>query len=358
MAFVDELTVYAKAGDGGNGIVSWRQEKYVAKGGPAGGDGGDGGDVYFKAVRDLTRLGDYKGNPKFKAVRGDDGRRNSKEGGNKPALYIEVPMGSIVTNNETGESFQLLAEGQTQKVLRGGRGGYGNEHFKSSVNTTPMEHTDGTKGEEGTFYIELQLLVDLGMVGLPSAGKSSLVNTLTGSQMKTAEYHFTTLEPGLGMFHRYVLADIPGLIRGAADGKGLGHKFLRHIKRTRAIAHLVSFEFYDQENTNAMYEQYVAIQEELQKYSPELLDKPEIVVLSQSDQVDQAAIDEQVKLFQDKTNKLVVATSIIDDEAMDAFGKELSNFLQETAADADEEVEVTQAPGEDDEWENEQDIEE
>ena len=127
MAFVDELTIYAEAGNGGNGIVSWRQEKYVEKGGPAGGDGGNGGDVYFKAVRDLTRLGDYKGNPKLKAVRGDDGRRNSKEGGNKPALYIEVPMGSIVTNTETQETFQLLAEGQTHKVLRGGRGGYGNE---------------------------------------------------------------------------------------------------------------------------------------------------------------------------------------------------------------------------------------
>ncbi len=356
MAFVDELTVYAKAGDGGNGIVSWRQEKYVAKGGPAGGDGGNGGDVYFIAVRNLTRLGDYKGNPKFKALRGGDGRRNSKEGGNQESLYIEVPMGSVITNTETDESFQLLAEGQSHRVLRGGRGGYGNEHFKSSTNTTPMEQTDGTVGQEGTFYIELQLLVDLGMVGLPSAGKSSLVNTLTGSQMKVGEYHFTTLEPGLGMFHKYVLADIPGLIRGAADGKGLGHKFLRHIKRTRAIAHLVSFEFYNPENIDAMYEQYLAITEELKQYSPELLDKPEIIVLSQSDIVDESAIQEQLDYFRSKTNKLVTETSIIDDEKMNAFGGVLSTFLQETAADADEEVEVTDATEEQDneeqDWED------
>jgi len=339
MAFVDELTVYAKAGDGGNGIVSWRREKYLPKGGPAGGDGGNGGDVYFKAIRDLTRLGDYSGNPKFAALRGRDGQRNSKEGGGQDPIYIEVPIGSIVTRTDTGQSFQMLAEGETKLVLRGGRGGYGNEHFKSSRNTTPEEQTDGTPGEEAEFHIELQLLVDLGMVGLPSAGKSSLVNALTGSKMKTAEYHFTTLEPGLGMFHGYVLADIPGLIEGAAEGKGLGHKFLRHIKRTKAIAHLVSFEFYDSENESAMYDEYVKIRKELEDYSPELTEKNELLVLSKTDVVSTDVVEAQKKLFEEKTGKQVEVVSVIDDDKMEQFGIVLSRFLQENEHKVSEETE-------------------
>lgn len=329
MAFVDELTIYAKAGDGGNGIVSWRQEKYRPKGGPAGGDGGNGGDVYFRAVRDLTRLSDYTGNPKFKALRGGDGRRNSKEGGNQDPLYIEIPMGSIVTNTETGESFQMLAEGETRRVLRGGRGGYGNEHFKSSRNTTPYEQTDGGVGEEATYHVELQMLVDLGMVGLPSAGKSSLVNALTGSGMKVGDYPFTTLEPGLGMFHGYVLADIPGLIEGAAEGRGLGHKFLRHIKRTRAIAHLVSFENLEEDIENGMWQAYLGIRKELVEYSPELGEKPELVILSKTDMVDQETINQQLELFkQNLDHENLVAISVIDDGQMEEFGLALSRFLQ------------------------------
>lgn len=327
MSFVDEITIHAKSGDGGNGIVSWRQEKFKPKGGPAGGNGGAGGDVFFRAVRDLTRLDDYKGNPSFAARRGEDGRRNSREGANMESLYIDVPIGSIVTNVETNESFQLLEEGQTKLVLRGGRGGFGNENFKSSINTTPTEQTDGHPGEEADFYIELQLLVDVGLVGLPSAGKSSLVNTLTGSHMKVGDYPFTTLEPGLGMFHRYVLADIPGLIEGAAEGRGLGHKFLRHIKRTRAIAHLVSFENLT-DDVESMYQSYVAIRKELIGYSPELGDKPELIVLSKTDMVDQDTIDQQIALFTEKTKCQVVATSIIDDEQMKQFAGSLSQFLQ------------------------------
>lgn len=339
MAFVDELTIYAKAGDGGNGIVSWRKEKYRPKGGPAGGDGGNGGDVYFRAVRDLTRLADYTGNPKFIAQRGEDGRRNSREGANQDPTYIEVPIGSIVTNTETGESFQLLAEGETHRVLKGGRGGYGNEHFKSSRNTTPYEQTDGTPGEEGTYHIELQLLVDLGMVGLPSAGKSSLVNTLTGSQMKVGDYPFTTLEPGLGMFHGYVLADIPGLIEGAAEGRGLGHKFLRHIKRTRAIAHLVSFENLEDDIENGMWQAYEGIRKELVEYSPELGDKPELVVLTKTDTVDEETIAAQLELFREKlAHDNLVAISILDDDQMEQFALSLSRFLQALESHSEEDT--------------------
>jgi GTP-binding protein len=295
----------------------------LAKGGPAGGDGGKGGSVYFRAVRDLTKLADYTSNPNFQAERGGDGRKFSKEGQDGEDLYIDVPVGSQITELSSGNIFSLLKEGETIMVLRGGKGGYGNEHFKSSTNTTPMEHTDGTPGEDGEFYIELQMLVDLGFVGLPSAGKSSLMNELTRSHSKVGDYPFTTLEPSLGAFHGYVLADIPGLIEGAAEGRGLGHKFLRHIKRTRTIAHLVSFEY---EN---MIEEYEKIRKELGEYSPELLEKKEVIVLSKSDLVEPEIAEKAKKEFEDKYQKPVQIVSIINDEQMKNFSAFLSNFLKQ-----------------------------
>lgn len=328
MSFVDEITIHAKAGDGGNGIVSWLREKYRPKGGPAGGDGGNGGDVYFRAVADLTRLGDYSGNPNFKAPRGGDGMRTSKTGANQDPIYIDVPVGSIITNQSTGESFQLLEQGEERLALRGGRGGYGNEHFKSSVNTTPYEQTNGSAGEEADFHIELQLLVDVGFVGFPSAGKSSLVNALTGSKMREADYPFTTLEPGLGMFHGYVLADIPGLISGAADGRGLGHKFLRHIRRTKAIAHLVSCEHYENGGVAAMMQAYQDIRTELGEYSADLLDKPELVILSKSDLLEESELKEALQAFTKALDTTVITTSIIDDDAIAQCATALSQFIQ------------------------------
>ncbi len=295
----------------------------MPNGGPAGGDGGKGGDVYFRAVRDLTKLADYTSNPNFKAESGGHGMKNSKEGKDGADLYIDVPVGSQITELKTGNKFSLLKEGETIKVLRGGKGGFGNEHFKSSRNTTPMEHTDGEPGEEGEFYIELQMIVDLGFVGLPSAGKSSLMNALTRSRAKVGDYPFTTLEPSLGAFHGYVLADIPGLIEGAAEGRGLGHKFLRHIKRTKAIAHLVSFEY---EN---MFEEYEKIRKELGEYSPELLDKKEVIILSKSDLVDSEVAEKTKKEFEEKYKKPVQIVSIINDEQLKNLASFLSNFLKE-----------------------------
>ena len=321
MSFVDELKIYAKAGDGGNGIVSWLHLKYIDKGGPAGGDGGRGGDVYFKAVRNLSILSKYTGNPKFKAEKGGDGRRFSKEGKNGEDFFIEVPIGSRIKNlNDQGE-FSLLKENETIKVLNGGNGGFGNEHFKSSRNTTPETQTDGKGGEESDFLIELELLVDLGFVGLPSAGKSTLLNELTSSHAKVGDYPFTTIEPSLGVFHKYILADIPGLIEGASNGKGLGYKFLKHIKRTKAIAHLVSFEYDD------MVGEYKKIRNELKKYSAGLIEKKEIIILSKSDLVSDEIAQEKKKKFEKEFNKTVVLLSIIDDEKIKIFSKELSNFL-------------------------------
>ncbi len=321
MAFVDEIKIYAKSGKGGDGIVSWLKLRNLAKGGPAGGDGGNGGDVYFKGVRNLSRLADYTSNPKFSAESGSNGRKFSKEGLNGKDLFIEVPIGSQITELSTENQFSLLEEGETIKVLRGGRGGYGNEHFKSSVNTTPMEQTNGKMFEEGNYHIELQMLIDLGFVGLPSAGKSSLMNEITKSNAKVGDYPFTTLEPSLGAFHGRVLADIPGLIEGAAEGRGLGHKFLRHIKRTKAIAHLVSFEY---EN---MIEEYLKIRLELEKYSSELIDKKEVIILSKSDLVS-SEFAEKIKVkFEKEFKKPVFLLSIIDDLQIKEFTTFLSGFL-------------------------------
>jgi GTP-binding protein len=317
--FVDEITLFAEAGDGGNGIVSWLRLKFVAKGGPAGGDGGDGGDVYFKAVRDLSRLGDYAGNPQFKAQNGGHGMRTSKHGADGDDLYIQVPIGSKITHKITGEVFQLLEEGEERLVLRGGRGGYGNEHFKSSRNVAPEEQTDGSHGDKAHFLVELEMLVDLGMIGLPSAGKSSLTNALTNSQARVAEYHFTTLEPHLGSLYGFVLADIPGLIAGAAEGKGLGHKFLRHIKRTRALAHLVSLE------SDTPIEDYETIRKELGEYSAELLNKDEIIVLSKTDMVEKEYVQETKKLFEETYDKPVIISSVIDDDQL----KDVSDFFMQ-----------------------------
>ena len=328
MKFVDEYRLHAKAGSGGNGIVSWYRSRREQKGGPAGGDGGKGGDVYFRAVRDLNYLSKYTYNQKFEAQNGGDGMKAEKEGANGNDLYIDVPIGSKIKNLTNGDVFSLLEEGQVMKVLSGGKGGFGNTHFKSSRNTSPMEQTDGKPGEEADFYIELQLLVDLGLVGLPSAGKSSLLNSITNAKSKVAEYHFTTLEPYLGVFHKKIIADIPGLIEGASEGKGLGYKFLRHIKRTKHIAHLVSFESYDEKNgCQKMMENYDKIRNELIKYSPEISEKKELIILSQSDRVSDDISEKVKKEFEKKYNKEVVVLSIIDDEKINNFEKVLSNFL-------------------------------
>lgn len=321
MAFIDELKIYAKAGNGGNGIVSWLRLRFLAKGGPAGGNGGNGGNVYFKTVRDLSVLSRYTKDTNFNAEKGGDGRKFSKTGKNGRDLYIDIPIGSKITNlNDKSEIF-LFKEGEEFLALEGGRGGFGNEHFKSSRNISPEEQTDGKTGEEGNFLIELELLVDLGFVGLPSAGKSSLLNVLTSTKSRVGSYPFTTLEPSLGIFYKYVLADIPGLIKGASEGKGLGFKFLKHIKRTKVIAHLISFE-----NEN-MIKSYEEIREELEKYSEELIKKPEIIILSKSDLVSEKEQELKKEEFKNKFNKDVVVVSAIDDIQIKDLSKELLNFL-------------------------------
>lgn len=323
MAFVDELKIYAKAGDGGDGVVRWRREKYVPMGGPAGGDGGNGGDVYLRGVKDLTVLSDYSHNPKFLAENGGVGQGRSLFGKNGEDMYIDVPIGSVITSLESGDRYEINEEGQTVKLLEGGRGGFGNEHFKASTNTTPVEWTPGKPGEDGKYIIEVELFADAGFVGLPSAGKSSLLNEITNAKSKVAEYHFTTLEPHLGKFYEFILADIPGLIEGAASGKGLGHKFLRHIKRTKLLVHLVSFEYGDE-----MMDKYLGIRKELEDYDKGLGEKKEIILLTKTDLVSEEEIESKKKEFE-KLGKEVYTLTLYDDESVKAFSDSFAKNLRE-----------------------------
>jgi len=308
MAFVDELKIFIKAGNGGDGVERWRHEKGREFGGPSGGNGGSGSDVYIVAVRDINLLAKYKHKKEFIAEDGEEGRKDSEHGANGENLFIKLPVGSVVTNHETGERFSLQQEGEEIMVLKGGRGGRGNESFKSSTNQNPEEWTPGQKGQQAEFSIELELIVDAGLIGLPNAGKSSLLNTITGAKAKIADYPFTTLEPNLGVLYGFILADIPGLIEGASVGKGLGHKFLRHTKRTKMLLHLVSLENEDVMNA------YETVRKELKEYDEILAQKKEIIILTKTDTVDSKTVQEITKKLSEKGE--VYTVSIYDDESL------------------------------------------
>ena len=309
--------------------MRWHRQKFEPKGGPAGGDAGRGGNFYVSAVRDVHILLKYKAKKSFIAGRGEDGGSKSLHGANGQDFILELPIGSIISNTETDEKWQLTDEGQKILLLKGGFGGFGNEHFKSSVNTTPKESNIGGPGESGNFKIELELFADIGFIGLPNAGKSSLLNALSNADAKVGDYPFTTLDPNLGDFFGYIIADIPGVIEGASEGKGLGVKFLRHIKRTKMLAHLISFE-----NPNMM-KSYKEIRKELAKYDKNLglgeeglSSKEEIIVLTKSDVVDDPKIvSKKVKDFQ-KIAKNVFAISLYDDKMVKKFSDALIKILK------------------------------
>lgn len=320
--FVDALEIYAKAGDGGDGVVRWLHEKFRPMAGPAGGDGGNGGSVYVRAVRDVNKLAKYTGDKNFIAENGGAGRSQSQFGKNSDDLYIDIPIGSRVTDLERQRVFELTKEGETVLILKGGQGGLGNEHFKSATNRSPVESTKGKPGEFGNFLIEVLLMADVGLIGLPNAGKSTLLNTFTNAQSAIGAYPFTTLEPHLGVLYGYVLADIPGLIEGASDGKGLGHKFLRHVERTAMLLHLVSLE---NENPLEAYEQ---VRHELRAYDATLETKPEWIVLTKTDLQTPAAVAALVATFT-KLGKPVFAISAPLEEGTKALGDALVKYLRE-----------------------------
>ncbi len=320
MTFVDELHLKVKAGKGGDGVVRWLHLKGKDLSGPAGGDGGKGGSVYAEAVRDVSALEHYVHHPSYAAGNGGTGGSRTKEGANGDDFVFKVPVGTVITNRETGEEFELLEDGTKTMLLAGGGGGRGNAHFKGSKNTSPTQSTKGKEGESARLDFELQLVVDVGLVGLPNVGKSSLLNALTGAHAKVADYAFTTLNPMLGVLYGYILADIPGLIEGAAEGKGLGHTFLRHVKRTKLIAHCVSFEHED------MATVYRAIRNELFGYDKILTEKPEVVICTKADLLDKKEAEARMKAFARETGiktSDMIATSVYDDAAL----KEVSDFF-------------------------------
>ena len=291
MKLVDEAEIQVIAGNGGNGCVGFRREKFIPKGGPDGGDGGAGGNVWLVADESLNTLIDFRHQRIFKAQRGEDGRGRQMYGKGGEDIVVTVPVGTVVTNVETEEVIgDLTDHGQRLLVANGGKGGLGNMHFKSSVNQAPRKALPGLPGEERTLRLELKLLADVGLLGFPNAGKSTLIRAVSAATPKVADYPFTTLYPNLGVVsvepHRsFVIADIPGLIEGAADGAGLGAQFLRHLQRTSLLLHVVDMAPMEMEGveTPGPADQVRAIEKELERHDPELLGRPRWLVLNKAD---------------------------------------------------------------------------
>ena len=283
--FIDRALIRVRAGDGGDGAVTFRRARGIPKGGPDGGDGGDGGSVILVADENVNTLIDFRGRPDWKAERGGQGEGSQRHGANGDDREICVPEGTLVYDDDTGDLLADLTPGARVVVARGGKGGFGNEHFKGPTNQTPRKATPGEEGERRSLRLELKLIAEVGLIGLPNAGKSTLLSRLTHATPKVADYPFTTLSPQLGIAQidpsrRLVLADIPGLIEGASEGAGLGHDFLRHIERTRVLLHLVDASPLDESDPVANYR---LIRGELSKYTEALETKPEVVALSKAD---------------------------------------------------------------------------
>lgn len=319
---LDKVTLQLSAGKGGDGVVRWRREKGIPYGGPAGGDGGKGGDVYLKVVRDVYALGVFRQKTAWSAKEGQSGKKRSMHGSNAEDLYLEIPLGSIVYNRDYDITYNCDKDGEIIKILKGGHGGLGNEKFKTATNRAPEEYTKGQTGESGTFDIELQLIADVGIIGKPNAGKSSLLNALTRASAKVADYEFTTLEPNLGAYFGYVLADIPGLIEGASDGKGLGDKFLRHIKRTSILLHLVSASEPDVADT------YKVIRKELGAYDEDMLKKKEIVILSRTDLISLDDLKKKQKELEKACGQKIMTISLFDDTSVKSFSDSFIKILR------------------------------
>jgi len=300
--FVDQVKIYVKGGDGGNGMVAFRREKYVPKGGPAGGDGGKGGDVVFVVDEGLRTLMDFRYQRHFKASRGEHGMSKGQHGKNGEDLFVKVPPGTVVIDDDTKQVIADLTEnGQRFVVAKGGRGGRGNTRFATPANPAPEIAENGEPGEERNVTLELKLLADVGLVGFPSVGKSTLLSVVSAAKPKIAEYHFTTIVPNLGVVETedgrsFVMADLPGLIEGAHQGVGLGHQFLRHIERTRVIVHVIDMSALEGRDP---YEDYLIINEELKQYNLRLTERPQIIV---ANKMDMPNAKENLKAFQEKLN--------------------------------------------------------
>ncbi|MBU2947576.1 GTPase ObgE [Zobellia uliginosa] len=290
--FVDYVKIYAESGKGGKGSVHLHREKYITKGGPDGGDGGRGGHIILRGNQNLWTLVTFKFKKHFKSGHGGHGSKSRSSGADGEDVYLDVPLGTVVKDPETGEVLFEITDHDEERILaEGGMGGRGNWHFKTSTNQTPRYAQPGIPGQEVEVILELKVLADVGLVGFPNAGKSTLLSVITSAKPKIADYEFTTLKPNLGIveyrdFQSFVMADIPGIIEGAAEGKGLGHYFLRHIERNSTLLFLIPADSTD------IGKEYQILLDELRRYNPELLDKERLVAISKSDMLDQELIDE------------------------------------------------------------------
>ncbi len=313
---LDEVYIEVTAGKGGDGFVHFHSNRHSIKGGPDGGDGGDGGSVYFQAENDISLLNQFRNKKKYEAQNGGVGGKNNKIGKRGDDLVLKVPLGTIISY-DNGDTIELNARGEKVIVAKGGTGGFGNTHFKSPENTTPRNCTPGFAPKTKRLFLQLKLIADIGFIGLPNAGKSSLLNELTSASAKVANYPFTTLEPNLGVTRSgHIIADIPGLIEGASGGKGLGFKFLKHVERTKVIVHCISSE------SQSLMSDYTSIRKELENYSTLLAAKKEIVILTKSDLLSAQDIEKKLK----ETNA-VLAVSVLDEESIKKLSAVIDNTI-------------------------------
>ena len=325
MKFLDQTKIYLKAGNGGSGSASFRREKFIEFGGPDGGDGGKGGSIIIKSERNLNTLIDFRSQQHFKAERGENGMGKNKTGRGGKDIYLKVPVGTqILEEDNKTLLFDFTKENETFLVANGGKGGFGNSRFKSSTNRAPKKFTKGAKGEEYCIWMQLKTIADIGIVGLPNAGKSSLLASITRATPKIANYKFTTINPNLGVAiyddKEITIADIPGLIEGAHEGTGLGIKFLKHIERCKTLLHLIDIT----EDINLSYRQ---IREELGKYSKELLKKKELIVLNKIDLLSKQEIIEKIEKFSMKKKKEILILSNLKKETIKKLKSELLKYV-------------------------------
>ncbi len=353
--FKDYTKIIIKSGDGGNGAVSFRREKYVAAGGPDGGDGGKGGDVYFQVDKDKNTLIDFRYNKKFNAGNGENGRGSNCNGKYGKDLYIKVPIGTVIKDAETGKVVADLSKPeQTELILKGGRGGRGNSHFATSTRQAPRFSEDGDRGEEKEVILELKLLADVGLLGFPNVGKSTFLSMVTDAKPKIANYHFTTLQPNLGVVKMkngdgFVIADIPGIIEGASEGVGLGIQFLRHVERTRLLLHFLDIS--GQEGRNPV-EDFYKINKELKNYSEKLSNRKQIIVANKLDVQNEELVKEVEKLAQKEgleLYKISAATKQGVQELIDHVSEVLKTLPKEDLIEF-EEKKVYTLEEKDDDW--------
>jgi len=326
MKFLDQVKIYIKAGNGGDGSPSFRREKFIEFGGPDGGDGGNGGSVVLISERNLNTLIDYRYQQHHKAQRGDNGAGQNKTGKGGDDLILKVPIGTQVFEEDNKTLiYDFKKEGEKFVAAAGGKGGLGNTRFKSSTNRAPKKFTKGTKGEEFIIWLQLKTIADIGIIGLPNAGKSSLLAAITNANPKIANYKFTTLNPNLGVAQydnkEVVLADIPGLVEGAHEGVGLGIQFLKHIERCKSLLHLIDITNLD------IKESYNQVKKELANYSSEMMKKKEIIVLNKTDLVDKDIIDEIIFEFSKNINCEIITLSTLDKNSIAQLKSKLINYV-------------------------------